>query len=95
MKLIIAIIEKDYVSSVIEGLMKKDIRATRLSSTGGFLKSGNTTLLIGVDEAEKDKAVEIIKKNCGHKKVQSEEKGNVEVGGATLFILDMDKYVRI
>ncbi len=95
MKLIIAIIEKDYVSDVIDGLMKKKIRATRLASTGGFLKSGNTTLLIGVDEDEKDSAIEIIKNNCGHKKVQSEEKGDVEVGGATLFVLDMDKYVRI
>lgn len=95
MKLIIAIIEKEYVSDVIEGLMKEKIRATRLASTGGFLKSGNTTLLMGVEEEDKDKAVAIIEKNCGHKHVVSEEKGDVEVGGATLFILDMDKYLRI
>lgn len=95
MKLIIAIVEKEYVSGVIEGLMKKKIRATRLASTGGFLKSGNTTLLIGVDEEDKDIAVKIIEENCGHKQVKSEEKGDVEVGGATLFILDMDKYLRI
>lgn len=95
MKLIIAIVENDHIHKVVEGLNKEKMRATKLSSTGGFLKAGNTTLLIGVKEEEKDKAVEVISRNCGSKKVSLEEKGEVEVGGATLFIMDMDKYLRI
>ena len=50
MKLIIAIIQDQYITKVIRALMENKIRTTRLSSTGGFLKSGNTTLLIGAEE---------------------------------------------
>ena len=94
MKLVIAILESENVNKVVRALMEEDIRATKLSSTGGFLKSGNTTLLIGVKKEDKDKVVEIIKANTGRKKVNSHH-GDVEVGGANLFIIDMDKYLRI
>ncbi|HAE91416.1 cyclic-di-AMP receptor [Tissierella praeacuta] len=94
MKLIIAIIQDEYITKVIRTLMENKIRTTKLSSTGGFLKSGNTTLFIGVEDNKVDEVVELIRKECSSKKVKS---GNDEitVGGANLFVMDIDKYMKI
>lgn len=94
MKLIIAIIQDDYISNVVKILMENKIRTTKLSSTGGFLKSGNTTLFIGVEDDEIDKVVELIKAQAKTKNIKQ---GNdeVTVGGANLFVMDIDKYVKI
>jgi len=94
LKLIIAIIQDEYITKVIRTLMENKIRTTKLSSTGGFLKSGNTTLFIGVEDNKVDEVVELIRKECSSKKVKS---GNDEitVGGANLFVMDIDKYMKI
>lgn len=94
MKLIIAIIQDEYVNRVIRSLMEKKIRTTRLSSTGGFLKSGNTTLLIGTKEKNIEKVEGIIREQCKSTKVV-EGKDEVTVKGANLFVVDIDQYVKI
>lgn len=94
MKLIIAIIQDEYISKIIKALMDNKIRTTKLSSTGGFLKSGNTTLFIGVEDNEVEKVTQIIRKQCGSKKVKSGTR-EVTVGGANLFVMDIDKYMKI
>lgn len=96
MKFIIAIIQEEYINSAIEDLMDNKIRITKISSTGGFLKSGNTTLLIGAEDDEVDGVVEIIRRNCQgkDKKVKHKDK-QVDVGGANIFIVPMDRYLRI
>lgn len=94
MKLIIAIIQDQYINKVIRALMENKIRTTRLSSTGGFLKSGNTTLLIGTEEENIPKIVEIIEEECKSTKVK-EGNNEVTVGGANLFIIDVDKHLKI
>ena len=53
-KLIITIVQNDDADSVVDALLESDFRATRLASTGGFLRRGNTTLMIG---AQTDQAV--------------------------------------
>ncbi len=53
MKLIIAIVQDQDIPSLIDDLTENEFRVTKLASTGGFLKSGNTTLLIGVEERKK------------------------------------------
>ena len=94
MKLIIAIIQDDYIGKVIKSLMDSKIRTTKLSSSGGFLKAGNTTLLIGVEAADVDKVVHLIEEQTRSKNVKA---GNeeVRVGGANLFIMDMDQHLKI
>lgn len=94
MKLIVAIVQDQYINKVVRSLMENKIRTTRLSSTGGFLKSGNTTLLIGTEEEHIDKIVELIKAQCKSTKVKD---GNEEVtvGGANLFILDVDENFKV
>lgn len=94
MKLVIAIIQDDYISKVLKSLMAEKIRTTKLSSTGGFLKSGNTTLLIGVENDKLDNIVEMIRKQCKSTKVKDGD-SEITVSGANLFIMDIDQYIRI
>lgn len=95
MKLIISIIQDEYINRVSKTLLEHKIKTTKLSSTGGFLKSGNTTLFIGVEDEEVNEVVELIKNICVSKKVETDEKAQVTVGGANLFVIDIDQYIRI
>lgn len=108
MKLIIAIVNTDDSLTVQEALTEEGYFATKLSTTGGFLKKGNTTFLIGTDENLVDRALEIIKANA-QKRIEKEptvptsEMGefftpimmDVLVGGATVFVLDVEQFFKI
>lgn len=94
MKLIIAIVQDDFTPKVIKSLTNNKYKTTKLSSTGGFLKSGNTTLLIGVEDDEVDEVVKLIEDECKDKKIVK-GKDEITVGGANLFILNMDSFKRI
>ena len=94
MKLIIAIVQDDFATKVIKSLMAKKYRTTKLSSTGGFLKVGNTTLLIGVENNKVDEVIKTIEDECKSGKI-TKDKDEVTVGGANLFILDMYDFKKI
>lgn len=94
MKLIIAILKDSITSKVMKSLTKYKYKITKLSSTGGFLKSGNTTLLIGVEDEKVDQVINIIENECKEEKEQKRKDG-INESGANIFILDMDKYKRI
>lgn len=95
MKLIIAIIQDEFSQKVVKALMDAKIRATKLSSTGGFLKSGNTTLLIAVEADEVLSVVTLIKKECNETKMVKTKNENLDVKGANIFILNIDSSERI
>ena len=106
MKLIIAIVHSDDAQAVITEISREGFSATKLSTSGGFMRAGNTTLLIGVEENQVDTVIELIgKKAHSHKQiVTSAAKGEgavpsmpfeVKVGGATVFVLDVDKFIKL
>ena len=109
MKLIIAIVQDDDASDLIDIITEEGFRVTKLATTGGFLKSGNTTLMIGVDEAKVDKVLAKIEEICktreqvvtspspvaGSTGVYIPYPVEVEVGGATIFVVDVDKFIKI
>lgn len=102
MKLIFAVINDDDVRSVSDALIEKDIQATRLSSTGGFLKAGNTTLLICLDDEKVEDAIALIHSHCKKRKQllpTSHVSGafstypvEITVGGATVFVTDVERF---
>jgi uncharacterized protein YaaQ len=110
MKLIIAIVQDEDSTDVIEALTEENYRVTKLATTGGFLKSGNTTLMVGIDEEKVQAVIDVVKKICKERKetiVTSSAFGGSEggyiqqypvqinVGGATIFVIDVDQFVKI
>jgi len=108
MKLVIAIVQDDDAASLVSNLTENGYRVTKLASTGGFLKSGNTTLLIGTDDDKVEELVSLIEKVCKSREVTTSTPSmppledvympcsyNIKVGGATLFVLDVDRYERV
>ncbi|MCF7932161.1 MAG: cyclic-di-AMP receptor [Acholeplasmataceae bacterium] len=107
MKLIIAIVSNDDANKVQKALVKDKFFSTRLSTTGGFLRAGNVTFLIGVNDEKVAQALEVIE---AHSKKRTKLVPNtivnefgafsalpieVEVGGATVFIITVDQFVKI
>lgn len=108
MKMIICIVQDQDSANLIEDLTRNDFRITKLASTGGFLKSGNTTLLMGVEDEEVDSALDVIKTNSETREITTSlltvsMPGDtyipypleVKVGGATVFILDVEEHIKI
>ena len=109
MKLIVAIVQDEDAGRVVSALMDKGFGVTKLATTGGFLRAGNTTLISGVEDEKLDEALAIIEKICKSRKqiatAPSPISGStgvyvpypieVMVGGATIFVLDVDKFVKI
>jgi len=88
MKLIIAIIKDEDNDKVSRALTKNDFRVTFIASTGGFLRSGRSTLLIGVENEQVEKALDVIRDNC-KKPEKSKEKR------ATIFVLNVDQFTQL
>ena len=85
MKLITAVIGKKDLNPVCDALREAGYSFTKIPTSGGFLRSSNMTLLIGVDDDKLANAVELINSNCKTRTEQAEDK-KVKVGGATLFV---------
>ena len=70
MKLVYAIVRNDNEDDVVSLLNQNHYSVTRLSTTGGFLKKGNTTLMIGVEDEKVEEVITLIKQECGqHQKL--------------------------
>ena len=105
MKLIIAIVNNDDAHFVNTGLTSSGFHVTKISSTGGFLMNGNSTFLLGVEEQDLERALEVIKTHS-RKRTQSipsvmpgsnlygTSSTKVSVGGATVFVLDIEQSMR-
>lgn len=85
MKLIIAIIRDVDTDSVSRALMEENLRVTQIASTGGFLRRGNSTLLIGLEDDQVDIALNIIRQNCSHSSDINDKR-------AAVFVLNVAHY---
>src|SRR4051812_38817036 len=61
MKLLVFVTEDHVADPTVDALIEQGFRVTRLASTGGFLRKGNTTLLVGIDEAAVERAITIVR----------------------------------
>jgi uncharacterized protein YaaQ len=108
-KLVVAIVHNEDAGGLVDALLERQHRATRLQSSGGFLKESNATILVGVEDDEVDPVIEIIRERCTSRKRNMNpmppimEPGEffmpypleVEVGGATIFVLPVEHTERI
>lgn len=109
MKLVVAIIHEKDQRHVQDILLENGFQFTNVASTGGFLREGNVTLMIGVDEDEVDTLIEIIRESCQTREQYvnvmpptMEPVGTVipspvkvMVGGAIIFVLDVERFEKI
>src|SRR5678815_3341529 len=63
-KLVTAVVHSEDAGNLVDALLEKEFRATRLQSSGGFLKQGNATILVGVEDDQVDAVLEIVSANC-------------------------------
>jgi uncharacterized protein YaaQ len=104
-----AIINNEDATNIIDLLNESNFSVTKLASTGGFLRAGNTTLISGVSEDKITKFINIIETECkSRKKIRPVSPPasavtdgympfpmEVRVGGATIFVLNIDSYTKI
>ena len=109
MKLIMAIIHDEDAFHIMDVLNEKGYSVTKLASTGGFLRAGNTTLICGVDNEKVDDLVSVIEKKCkGRRQITSINSSHmsatesyvpypveITVGGATIFVLDVETFKKV
>ena len=103
MKMILAIVQADDAGKIMKGLVEAGHRVTRVATEGGWLKRENVTLLLGVDDEKVEDVVAVLKKT-GRKRtayisVPREVPGalnaqviDVEVGGATVFVMNVERF---
>lgn len=108
MKLILAIINNDDAASVAASLTEEGFTITKLSTTGGFLQAGNTTLLIGAEEETVQRACDIIRRESftrtkkvptnasfGKGLAPGDRQVETQVKGATVFVLSVDSFEKM
>ncbi len=105
MKLILAIVSDEDSAKVTGALSENGFYATKLATTGGFLKSGNVTMLIGVEDSLVENVIDIIRSKSKKRKKYtstavsagepSQYPMEVEVGGGTVFVLNIDKFEKV
>ena len=108
MKLIIAIVNRDDAGAVTQRLSKAGFMSTRLSTTGGFLRAGNATLLIGTEDENVQRVIGILDACCSKRtEIINTSTGSyaeqfftsfpveVTVGGATVFVLNVEQFLKM
>lgn len=109
MKLVIAVVQSEDAQRTVAALADRGISSTRVSSSGGFLQQGNVTLLVGVEEAQVETALQVIHDQCKERSrfltpvPPLTEPGElfmaypveVQVGGATVFVVPVEKFEKI
>jgi len=108
-KLIIAVVQAEDSQRTVAALADAGLSSTRISSSGGFLQRGNVTLLVGVEDSQVQGALKLIHENCHERNryltpvPPIAEPGEflmaypveVQVGGATVFVVPVDSYDKI
>ena len=80
MKLVVTIVRDQDANRLVEALIAREYRATRVNTAGGFLRRGNATLLVGVEDDEVDEVIEVVRETC-------HSDGSAYDGAGVLFVL--------
>ena len=111
MKLIVAIVQDEDAGRLVSALMDKGFGVTKLATTGGFLRAGNSTLMSGVEDERLDEALGVIETICKSREQITASTAplgghaaggvyvpypiRVTVGGATIFVLEVSQFLKV
>ncbi len=88
MKLIIAIIQEEDTTNVSQALLDAGFRVTKIASTGGFLRRGSATILIGVEDERLEEALDLIRSHCATPAEPALKRG-------TVFVLPVERFEQL
>ncbi len=107
MKLVFIIVQDDDTQKLLKELVKNNFMVTKLSSSGGFLKRGSTTVFLGVKDDELDKLKDVVESTCKFRKemvpsipvvsqgiLSSSRAVEVNVGGAVMFVVNLEELIK-
>jgi len=103
MKLIAAIVQDEDADELLDGLMETGFRATKIQTTGGFLRGSSNLILIGVELEKVEQALDVIRGHCQSRTrlVHPDEAPylasplEVRIGGAIIFVWELERYERL
>jgi len=87
MKMIIVIVKDHDADTLTQALTEAKYRFTRVASTGGFLRSGVATLLMGVEDAQVDLAIGLVRDAAAGFAVEKPR--------ATLFVVPVERFEQV
>lgn len=93
--LMLSIVQNEDAGPVTQGLLDAGYRVTRINTAGGFLRRGNATLLIGVEEEQVDDVLQIIRTKCRPRSEENPPGTGMPAYSATVFVLDTSRFVHI
>ncbi len=88
MKLIITVLQDNDTEPVSQSLIQAGFRVTRIASTGGFMRRGQSTFMIGVEDDQVTQAIEIIRASVSHATDDTTQ-------GTILFVLPVECYTHV
>ena len=108
MKLVVSVVHSDDAGKLMEALTGIGYRATTISTTGGFLRQGNSTIFVGTSDENVPHVLQVIQDNCQRRRhlvnplppvmepgeMYMPTPVDVEVGGATVFVLDVAQFAQ-
>ena len=109
MKLVVAVVQAEDANGLLSQLSNRGFRATRIKTAGGFLREANATIFIGAEDVDVETVVHTIRESCTTRQQQITaipavmEPGEfflpypveVEVGGATILVIDVERFERV
>ncbi len=109
MKLVVAVIQDEDADNLVSEIVAASFRVTRISSTGSLLRTGNTSLIVGVEEQDVARVIDLIQQVCKRRTqiavpyspalepglLYLAENFEVEIGGAIIFVLNVQRYERL
>ncbi len=95
MKLMVAIVRGEDADNVIGALLSAGYRLTRINTTGGFLRRGNATLLIGVESQQVDPVIGLIQAACRPRSEAAPLEKGIPEYAANVFVLDASHFIRV
>lgn len=109
MKLVLSVVQEKDAGRLIDALTEADVQATMLASTGGFLREGNATIMTGVEDQQVEMVLGVIKRVCQRREqlmtpippvVEPVDSYvtypvKVEVGGAIVFVMNVEHMERV
>jgi uncharacterized protein YaaQ len=87
MKLLFVVVRDIDSDAVVQSLVGQNFRVTRVASTGGFLRRGNITLMIGVEDERVQEVINSIRLACSP--------AAADQNRATVFVVDMPYFEQI